>query len=335
MKSVIPALIRRMKAPRDASYKALLPLSEVEVEQWYQLSPAARNERNLHVIEQRLIPYPTLVRRRAKKVFGGHQVVYFHVPKTGGTTIEYLLAKNHMINGTLHVNAPNLDRNPWCLIKGERIPRVLMGHYELNDIVYQCLDRKLVHLTMLRDPVKRVLSYYDYLQTKPQHPLHSIAASMSITDFMRDPRIDETRNFQTLRVLGLLRESAWQTDKRSDEQLIEDAKTLLAKRFSIVGVTEQFDAFLLMCQRLLGWQDIFCGRHNVSRKKTLVEDLSDADLDTIVNANQLDIELHGFARKLSEQRCEQLGIDQAARDTYQANNQAHLQLMQQQRDSNS
>ena len=330
----LSAIRRKLKqrAIRNEHYKSLLPISPAEIDEWYQLSVADRNTRNMALIDQNMVRFHQLHVRRAKRRYGGYQLLYFHIPKTGGTTLEFLFAKNYLINGVLHLNAPNHDRNPWCLIKGERIPRVLMGHYELNDLIYQCLDRHFVHLTLLREPVKRVLSYYDYIQTKPQHPMHARAKDLSVGQYLNAPFADEVRNSQTYRLLGLLREGAWRNDPRSEERLVDDAKVLLAERYTLVGVTERFAEFILLCQRMLGWRDPFCEPHNVSRKKTHPEDLPQQELDTMRSLNAMDAEVHQYAAELFAQHFEKAGLTETDATAFQKRSDDYHSVLSKQRD---
>ena len=133
--------------------RQLLPVSENALKRWYQLLPEQRSELNKQMLARQVIPYRRLVRRLSKYPLGrlgGFHVVFFHIPKTGGTTLEHVLAKNYPIDSLQHINAPELDSNPFRSCRNGKLVRVLMGHYELNDVFYQWLNRRTVHITMLR-----------------------------------------------------------------------------------------------------------------------------------------------------------------------------------------
>ena len=115
---------------------------------------------------------------------------------------------------------------------------------------------------------------------------------------MLSDRVDEQDNAQTHRILGLLKQGAHRRLRLTDQDRLEMAQESLKKHFSLVGVTEQYERFLLMGQRLLRWPDIYYVRKNVSKKKTRLADLPESTVNLITERNALDLELWKFARSL-------------------------------------
>ena len=78
-------------------------------------------------------------------------MVFSHVPKTGGTTLESVLAKNFRMADVLHINAPDLNNNPDLLNLKKKPPTLICGHHPMHGLLYSLLpDQPLAHITMLR-----------------------------------------------------------------------------------------------------------------------------------------------------------------------------------------
>jgi hypothetical protein len=281
------------------------------VHDWRGLDLDEQVGRNLARLDERVIPWKRLVKNPAE--LGGRSkkpLIFMHVPKAGGTTLEYLIAKNYVINGVLHINAPALERNPAALFKKNEFPHVAMGHHKLSHPIYQFAEKPFVHITILREPVGRILSYYNYLQTSEGHGKHEAAARMSLREFIESRDMVEVHNAMTMRYAGKLKRRVIRKNP-NDPAALESAKETLEKRFSFFGLTERYTEFLLLARRLLGWNDIFYQRRNVSRKHTKKDEVEPGVLDTIRERNANDIALYDFARALFDDRCRELGIGEA------------------------
>jgi hypothetical protein len=89
--------------------------------------------------------------------------------------------------------------------------------------------------------------------------------------------------------------------------MLETAKSNLRDHFVVVGLTERFDETLLLLKRQLGWRRHSYTRHNVTARRPVKRELSEAALGSILSANRLDIELYRYAKELFDEQVRQQG----------------------------
>lgn len=297
-------------------------LHAAKIWSWPLLPGTVQRSRVGAQLDRWVVPFDELAARR--KPFPG-RVLFTHIPKAGGTTLEHLLAKNHPPNGTVLINSENLFLHPMVFGRFGGLPRVVMGHHKLSQPLYMLMDHRTAHITILREPVSRVLSHYDYLRVSPNHRTHRIVRDMTVEQFASSRVTPELANGQTLRLAGMLpRFLAARFKPPADALAI--AKENLERRFSFFGLTERYGEFLLMASRLLGWRDIFCEPRNVSRQRAGRDSATDRVIEIIRERNVLDIELYDFARDLFQRRLDALGITARHAARYERLNKRYADL---------
>jgi hypothetical protein len=217
-------------------------------------------------------------------------LVFLHVPKTGGQTIESAMTWNFPERERIYLDI--LDRRLDEAMNG--IPferrsgaRLVWGHIPYGVHLY--MPQRCEYFTVLREPIARVMSGYNYIIRTPEHGLHDrlLAEAMSLEEFL-ETGIDEgqTENSQTRQLSGrqfdALDRNALETAKRNLEACL------------VVGLTERFEETFVLLRRTFGLRMRFYHTKNVSPQYHV----SERAVELARERNELDLELYGFARDL-------------------------------------
>ena len=276
-------------------------------------------------LDEFVVPWEVLVSQSGdRKRFRSSPLIFNHIPKCGGQTLRHLIGKNMNINGLVQVNYNFIRRNPGSLLKRNQFPAVLMGHFRLTDLPYALVDKEFVHITMLRDPVRRTISHYN--SRRGQVTFEKRFGNVTFDEYIRGTEVKEIHNGQTCRIAGITPRKLARNAFPHDEVLAM-AKANLELRFSLFGITERFIEFLIMAHRLLGWGDLYYEKKNVSKHFIEYEDLGESTLNSIRENNALDVEFYEFGRTLFQQRCQEIGIGTRQTDEMKRLNNAYLKII--------
>lgn len=238
------------------------------------------------------LPEDDLERYVAENQDTGKCWFFVHIPKTAGSSFRSELASLLSPNYNVHIDR---DRRPVAYSQkiidatkrfNERLKRqpcrFASGHIPVSTLAQYVVgwqDLKL--LTMLRDPVQRVISDYRY-QTTPEHPDHRefLKRFPSIESYVET---DWTAN----RMFNFLRPSP--------EATLQQCVDFMVARFAFVGVVEMYPPCFRLVTKLMG-QERSPTRHlrkTVETEYNRIE-LSPQLLNRIRQLNLLDIELYTF-----------------------------------------
>jgi len=225
-------------------------------------------------------------------------VIFLHAPKTGGTTLVRILERQYGSDSVLNLYDSSYG-DELAAYPSEEIDRIraIVGHFYFG--VHAFIPRPAVYVTLLRDPVDRVISHYHFVRRSPGHYLHTTANEFSLGEFVVACGADEPNNDQTRLLAG--RYQAEGTPPNADDMLAA-ARRNLREHVAVVGMTEEFDRSLLLMRRTFGWGRPFYVRENVSKKPSRREVISPETRRVIENYNALDVDLYEEARTLSVER---------------------------------
>lgn len=238
--------------------------------------------------------------------------LFLHIPRTAGTTLNRLLERNFPPRTVLSLYARE-DFARYATIDRERLAeiRLIQGHVLLSDYdAFTFYDTPVRVVTFLREPVARVISEYAFLRAWPQQHLYAllngenIALSEYVTSSHKLLRYKGS-NFMTRVLSGL------DPDARP-EAALDRAKANLRDRVAVFGLTEDFDASLLLLAEAMGLTDLLYERQNILRRPQ-ANRATPEERALVASRNTLDTALYQFARTLFEARVAARGPAFAAR----------------------
>lgn len=184
---------------------------------------------------------------------------------------------------------------------------VLLGHVHFG--LHEWISRPALYMTMLRDPVDRIVSHYYFVKAKPEHYLHKliIGKGMSLQEYAEKRACVEVDNDQ-VRWLCARPHSAVPIGKVPRE-MVDEAKWNLENSISVLGLVERFEESLCCFGRAFGWSDVsYGGRKNVTPDRPPLDEIPAAAIETIRRVNRYDVELYELAKSLFEEQLLRLGV---------------------------
>lgn len=245
--------------------------------------------------------------------------IVLHIPRTGGTTLRSVLSEVYgkkrvlsfpdfpepeQISQVLARIRLKLSRKE-SVTPDYSLTRAYIGH--VNFGIHQYLDEPRVpYITLLRDPVDRAISLYFHKmersqQIHPENPAHTQGYT-PVADYFESGlkgQISRVANQQTKMIAGLAQRKSFPLDERmlSDTELFDRAVENLESSFSLVGVSEMWDDFLLLASEILGWPEVHYVRQNAVKNRLHLTDYAPEILDRLERANAVDIRLYNYVRE--------------------------------------
>ncbi len=252
------------------------------------------------VPERRREPVPRTIespRERSRPAFGpGSLLAFVHIEKAAGTTLNRVLRRNFFLR---HMDVRPLSRDANKLFRAEDLRIVLRvnpwirsisGHSVTASTDLSSVVPDVRYITLLREPARRYVSHYIYSKDRTQKH----------RDFEEFLAKNVYSNFQVRALTGPKFAKPGRVVTEAD---LHAARESLLKRFWLVGIVEEFDAFMLQLKQKLepmAFNPAY-RRRNVSAQRPGVnageaQRIHEQYRDAIAENNALDEQLYRYAR---------------------------------------
>jgi hypothetical protein len=245
--------------------------------------------------------------------------IFTHIPKTAGTTLRSVADVQYAPHQIVEVYGAHIA-NAHHYLRGlsedvRRDALWLRGHISFG--CHAVFERPYRYITLLRDPLKRVVSLYNYILRDRGHHLHAYVRGHGLRGFALGGVTTEADNGMVRQLCGLAGEFPQDLEVapavpfgRCTRELLEVAKQNLAAHYAVVGLVERFDDSLAMMCIACGWVAMPHKRRNVTRRARAYDRSIDRE---IAAQNALDYELYRHAEELFNERRGDNGVRRTGR----------------------
>ncbi|WP_287129570.1 sulfotransferase family 2 domain-containing protein [Candidatus Cyanaurora vandensis] len=246
-------------------------------------------------------------------------LVFLHIYKTAGSTLNRILRRQYAPAQTFSVENPTLDQFKALPVAQREGYRYYHLHATTHFGLAPLFPAQSRYVTMLREPISRTVSAFYYTRNKADERPFYAKVTQNIEVFAAS---DWQQNFQTRALAGMV------DPEEAPADVLARAKRNIEAHFTLVGLTERFDESLLLLQEEFGWPTVNLTYVKVNTARDRRDPLTPADRDLVVAHNQLDLELYQFAQQRFAQQVAQQGPDFARRlSAYQTFNQRYSKLI--------
>jgi hypothetical protein len=234
-----------------------------------------------------------------------NDVLYFcHIPKTAGMTFRTIVEDQFhcsdvcpaTLNAQLAKMTPE-ELQPYRLYRGH------LGFINLPELLP---EKRVINVTVLREPVARVISHYDYIRRMPGDPHYEAVKDMTLDEFAQ--RLTAGKVGKNIQTYHVAKTAQFSLESLSPQETLDLAKASLDD-FAFVGLVERFQDSLFLLSYIFGWKPILNSRKENAAKKKSTEAISASTLEVIQANTRLDDALYRDAKAIFEARFEAMQRD--------------------------
>jgi hypothetical protein len=224
-------------------------------------------------------------------------ILFMHIPKTAGTAFREAIIDNykHSQVAYLYPHPPGFLVSDLGLLPLEQRAkfRFVIGHFQYG--IHEFLPQEYTYVTIVRDPVERVISHYHYLlQTQPEITRDE-AATLSLTEMLEQRRTVNLDNLIVRCFSGVDQNAV--PPGHVDQRVYDLAVDHLRTHFKFVGYQDKVDEAYNTLQERFAWR-ARSSLNIVNKGERRGGDIDTATRTAIEHFNQWDCRLYTKIREL-------------------------------------
>lgn len=236
-------------------------------------------------------------------------VLFLHIPKTGGTTLRDIIYGQYGATEVLELKYLMTSEEDLAQLSDDEKDnfKIIMGHFSYG--LHNLLKQETDYLALLREPVSRVISGYEYIKTHAGNQFYGKVSNLTLEEYLESGVDILVDNGQTRLLAGLGRSEENAPYDKLDEKYLFAAKENIKKDFLLIGTLERYDEFLVFLKRLLNWKTPYYSVANRTKKILKVNNLNPETINAIKRYNRFDIELYSYVSQLFDEKVSAAGDD--------------------------
>lgn len=229
------------------------------------------------------------------------KIIFLHIPKTAGTSFRQIVKKEFPRGQCLFIYTHTPEF--FSSIKDD-LPaaKAIYGHVSFG--IHNILGIRGRYVTFLRDPVRRVLSFYNHQARKRDSEFYrQIKAGLTLRRMLQSGICHQLNNHMVRIISGY--ESVEPVD---DTAVFNRAVSNIDRSFELVGLVERLPESVALLGRKLGFRK----QHRIPRRNVNLRprsrNIDDATLADIRQYNRLDLMLYQHVQRRFETALKMAGF---------------------------
>jgi hypothetical protein len=233
-------------------------------------------------------------------------IIFLHIPKAAGSAIKRIFESQYEDSECIYIEGhrPKESLENYLNSGIIKTPKLLFGHFDYGVLNNINVDAK--YITMIRNPIDRVISHYYYAKNHSAHYLHKeiVDNKLSLKEYVESGLTTELNNGPVRMLIGAggYHKNDYSNINipygKSESWMLEQAVKNIKDYFLFVGIQEEFEKSVFLIKKVLGWKNhIIFRTENKTKDRPAINQVDDETLELIKKYNNLDIKLYQFIKK--------------------------------------